>query len=105
MECVYMQAWHLWSEGRVLDMVDNALESSYSLAEAMRCVHIGLLCIQDQPVDRPTMPDVVLMLENKTDRPQPKEPLFTFQRSFEVQSQNDSRYSANGATMSIIEGR
>ena len=86
-------------------MVDNVLESSYSIAEAMRCIHIGLLCVQDQPIDRPTMPDVVSMLENETDRPQPKEPLFTFQRSFEVQPQYDGRYSANEATMSIIEGR
>ena len=86
-------------------MVDNVLESSYSIAEAMRCIHIGLLCVQDQPIDRPTMPDVVSMLGNETDRPQPKEPLFTFQRSFEVQPQNDGRYSANEATMSIIEGR
>ncbi|KAH0685263.1 hypothetical protein KY290_016533 [Solanum tuberosum] len=28
----------------------------------MRCIHIGLLCVQDHAVYRPSMSDVVLML-------------------------------------------
>ena len=82
-------------------MVDNALEDSYSTTEAMRCIHVGLLCVQDQAIDRPNMPDVVFMLSNEIDRPQPKQPLFTFRRSPQVQLQNDS--STNKATMSIVE--
>uniref|UniRef100_A0A9I9CT51 Cysteine-rich receptor-like protein kinase 10 n=1 Tax=Cucumis melo TaxID=3656 RepID=A0A9I9CT51_CUCME len=30
----------------------------------MRCIHIGLLCVQENAVDRPTMASVVLMLSS-----------------------------------------
>ena len=83
-------------------MVDEALEGSYSSKEAIRCIHVGLLCVQDHAIDRPTMPDVVFMLSNETDRPQPKQPLFTCQRS--VQVETESKTSAI-ATMSIVEAR
>ena len=104
--CIY-QAWHLWSESRGLDMVDKAIENSFSLTEAMRCIHVALLCVQDQAIDRPTMPDVVFMLGNETDCPQPKQPLFTLQRSpdTEFPLQNDSKFSNKEVTMSILKGR
>lgn len=88
-------------------MIDKALEESYSSSEAMRCIHVGLLCVQDHAIDRPTMPDVVFMLSKETDLLQPKQPLFTFQGSFscELQEQNRSKCSVNEATTSIVEGR
>ncbi|PRQ54954.1 putative protein kinase RLK-Pelle-DLSV family [Rosa chinensis] len=70
-------AWSLWNEGSGLALVDEVLGDSYSATEVMRCVHIGLLCVQDNAADRPTMADVVLMLSSNTDGPQPKEPVFT----------------------------
>ena len=33
--------------------------------EIMRCMNIGLLCVQENAADRPTMLDVVTMLSNK----------------------------------------
>ena len=43
----------------------------------MRCVNIGLLCVQKKPEDRPTMSSVVIMLGND-DAPflEPKTPGF-----------------------------
>uniref|UniRef100_A0A6N2L022 non-specific serine/threonine protein kinase n=1 Tax=Salix viminalis TaxID=40686 RepID=A0A6N2L022_SALVM len=32
----------------------------------MRCIHIGLLCVQENVADRPTMASVVLMLSNSS---------------------------------------
>ncbi|XP_048446969.1 G-type lectin S-receptor-like serine/threonine-protein kinase At1g61500 isoform X2 [Pyrus x bretschneideri] len=99
-------SWHLWNEGRGLDLVDEVLADSYPSSQAMRCVHIGLLCVQDNATDRPTMPDVVLMLSSETDRPQPQRPIFTFQKALSnPQSQKDSIYSANVDTITTIEGR
>ena len=91
-------------------MVDEALGDSYSSSEAMRCIHVGLLCVQDHVTDRPTMPDVVFMLSKETDRPQPKQPLFIFQNFSGLEFQqhndkNDSKCSVNEATTSIVEGR
>ncbi|KAK1280227.1 Cysteine-rich receptor-like protein kinase 8 [Acorus gramineus] len=53
--------WKHWNEGRVLELIDQSL-GDYSSSEAMRCVHIGLLCVQEDAADRPTMSSVVLML-------------------------------------------
>lgn len=53
------------------------------------------------------MPDVVSMLINETDRPQPKQPLFTFESSpaHQPQPENETKCSMNEATVSLLEGR
>ncbi|PON45409.1 S-receptor-like serine/threonine-protein kinase [Trema orientale] len=101
-------AWKLWSEGRGIDLVDKALSNSYCSSEAMTSIHIALLCVQDHPIDRPSMSDVVLMLSNGICHPQPKQPIFIFHRSprsGDVQLQNTSKCSVDGDTISLVEGR
>lgn len=34
--------------------------------EVVRCIHIALLCVQDDPTDRPKMSEVVIMLSSNT---------------------------------------
>lgn len=59
------------------------MEDSFPLSEVMRCIQIGLLCVQKHPEDRPTMSVVLLMLDSETATlPQPKEPGFYSERSF-----------------------
>ncbi|KAI8573862.1 hypothetical protein RHMOL_Rhmol01G0308500 [Rhododendron molle] len=60
-------AWDLWNEGRAMDFVDQVLADSCSLQQVTRCLHIGLLCVQDHAADRPTMSTVVLMLSSEID--------------------------------------
>jgi serine/threonine protein kinase len=57
-------AWKLWSEGTPLDLMDSTLEESHSRNEVTRCIHIALLCVQDDPDARPSMATVVLMLNS-----------------------------------------
>ncbi|KVI01045.1 putative receptor-like protein kinase At4g00960 [Cynara cardunculus var. scolymus] len=58
-------AWKSWRDGNVSDMIDPALMvGPGSLHEIMRTLHIGLLCVQNNVVDRPTMGSVVLMLNS-----------------------------------------
>ncbi|KAL1537399.1 hypothetical protein AAHA92_29918 [Salvia divinorum] len=58
-------AWESWQEGRGGEVVDPFLRSgSGSTNEMLRCIHIGLLCVQDDAADRPTMASVVLMLSS-----------------------------------------
>ena len=45
-------------------MVDYSLGRNYPIAEVLKCVHIGLLCIQQNPVDRPMMSDIIVMLNS-----------------------------------------
>ncbi|KAM5588418.1 hypothetical protein ABKV19_006715 [Rosa sericea] len=100
-------AWNLWYEGKGLELVDEVLGYSYSSSEVQKCVHIGLLCVQDNAADRPTMKDIALMLSSEKDGPQPKRPVFTIQNSFfHPQLQyGHTNSSTNEATITVIEGR
>ncbi|KAL7212041.1 hypothetical protein ACSBR2_014827 [Camellia fascicularis] len=95
--------WHLWNEGRALDFMDQALVDSCCLPEVMRCIHIALLCVQDNAADRPTMSSIALMLTSEIDSPQPKQPTFTL--GSDLQSQNKNICSVNEVTVSMLEGR
>lgn len=60
-------AWRNWREGTTANMIDPVLRSaSGSLQDMLRCIHIGLLCVQENAVDRPTMASVVVMLNSST---------------------------------------
>ncbi|KAK6124043.1 hypothetical protein DH2020_042212 [Rehmannia glutinosa] len=58
-------AWKNWRDGTTENMVDPFLRSSSgSMSDIMRCIHIGLLCVQENAADRPTMASVILMLNS-----------------------------------------
>ncbi|PRQ36649.1 putative protein kinase RLK-Pelle-DLSV family [Rosa chinensis] len=100
-------AWKLWNEGRALDLVDEVLGDSYSSSEVMKCVHVGVLCVQDNATDRPTMVDVASILSSEKDGPHPKRPVFTIQNSVYRPGPyyENTNSSKNEASMTIIEGR
>ena len=58
-----MQAWKNWKQGIVSNLVDPTLKVD-STIEIMRCIHIGLLCVQENIAHRPTMASIVLMLNS-----------------------------------------
>jgi hypothetical protein len=59
-----VQAWKHWADGTPLNVLDPNLENSSSRDQVMRCLHIGVLSVQDDPADRPTMASIVLMLNS-----------------------------------------
>ena len=62
--------------------MDINLDTSYVSSELLRCMQVGLLCVQKAPVDRPTMSSVIFMLGNEgVTLPQPKEPGFFTEES------------------------
>ncbi|KAM1122792.1 hypothetical protein ACFX13_004369 [Malus domestica] len=75
-------AWELWKEGTVLEFMDPTLGDSCVKDQLLRCVHVGLLCVEENAADRPTMPDVVSMLTNQsTPMPLPAKPAFFTERN------------------------
>jgi hypothetical protein len=76
---------------------------SYSLEEAMRCIHIALLCVQDHPKDRPMISQIVYMLSNDNTLPIPKQP--TFSNVLNGDQQLDYVFSINEATQTELEAR
>ncbi|GFP94690.1 cysteine-rich receptor-like protein kinase 25 [Phtheirospermum japonicum] len=58
-------AWKNWNRRTPTELVDPGLRSgSGSMSNMVRCIHIGLLCVQKNAADRPTMASVVVMLNN-----------------------------------------
>ncbi|KAH7836404.1 hypothetical protein Vadar_000832 [Vaccinium darrowii] len=64
--------------GHAMELVDSTMSNSYSDKEVLRCIHIGLLCVQESATDRPNMSDVAFMLCNETTLTPPKQPTFIF---------------------------
>ncbi|KAL2454454.1 protein serine/threonine kinase [Abeliophyllum distichum] len=71
-------SWKLWNEYNTVDMIDQRISSPSSLAEIVRCIHIGLLCVQEFPVNRPSISTVLSMLSSEIfDLPVTEHPGFT----------------------------
>ena len=62
------QARRLWGERRTAELVDPMLitDSQEPIALMLRCIHVALLCIQNQAEHRPKMSDVTHMLSDKS---------------------------------------
>lgn len=90
-------------------MVDPCLTDPIDVSQVLRSIHVGLLCVQEHPDDRPTMSSVVQMLTNDTMAlPQPKHPGFFIQRDVsETKSSftSSTGSSTNRITNTVLEGR
>ncbi|XP_052887333.1 G-type lectin S-receptor-like serine/threonine-protein kinase At1g11330 isoform X2 [Gossypium arboreum] len=100
--------WKLWNEGNIWSLVDKVvLEPKSNLKnvkEIRRCIHIGLLCVQEYATDRPTMSTVVSMLNSEISNfNTPKQPAFTQTPLITHDVQN--RASVNGVTLTDFDGR
>lgn len=91
-----------------MEIIDQSLGESCNDLEVQRCIQIGLLCVQDYAVDRPSMPAVVSMLGNDSTLPTPKQPAFVFKKSnygSSDPSTSEGIYSVNDVSMTMIEAR
>ncbi|XP_073112077.1 receptor-like serine/threonine-protein kinase SD1-8 isoform X5 [Elaeis guineensis] len=102
-------AWRLWEEDRCLELLDKAVKCSYPISKVLRCIQIGLLCVQEGSEDRPTMTEVVLMLSNEgVALTQPKRPGFCIGRTpIERDCSSTEQHSStvNEITDTLLEGR
>ncbi|KAL8155157.1 hypothetical protein AgCh_000520 [Apium graveolens] len=58
----WKKAWELWRTDRVLELIDSNLELPASFLP-LRFIHVGILCVQESPANRPTMSDGLAMLK------------------------------------------
>ncbi|WOH04251.1 hypothetical protein DCAR_0623660 [Daucus carota subsp. sativus] len=102
-------AWNLHRENRSVELIhEDLVEDSLHIQEVLRSIHIGLLCVQQSPQDRPNMSSVVLMLGSDGELPVPTQPGFYAERNVgegEFLSYADFNYSANVSSSSLLEGR
>ncbi|XP_058094702.1 receptor-like serine/threonine-protein kinase SD1-8 isoform X7 [Magnolia sinica] len=101
-------AWELWNEGRSLELLDSVITDSCPSGEVLRCIHVGLLCVQENAINRPTMLAVVSMLGNETAIPPPKKPAYSSKRNFFDSDSSTSWaecHSTNGLTITELRVR
>ncbi|XP_028075483.1 G-type lectin S-receptor-like serine/threonine-protein kinase At4g27290 [Camellia sinensis] len=101
-------AWRLYEEGKSLELIDEALWDSCYQIEMLRSIHVGLLCVQESPEDRPSMSSVVLMLGSDAALPQAKQPGFFTARNVPQTSSWSSKETTtrgNEITSTTLSGR
>ncbi|XP_010439222.1 PREDICTED: cysteine-rich receptor-like protein kinase 5 isoform X2 [Camelina sativa] len=54
--------WRLWNNGSPIELVDPSFQENYQVDDITRCIHIALLCVQEEAEDRPTMSEINQML-------------------------------------------
>lgn len=103
-----LQAWRLWKEGQPLEIIDPLLKDSSDLSLLLRSIHIGLLCVQEHPEDRPKMSHVVVMFDSDSALPQPKQPGFSLSKdtvSADSSSTKNESCSTNEITVTLLAPR
>ncbi|CAN1239382.1 G-type lectin S-receptor-like serine/threonine-protein kinase At4g27290 [Linum grandiflorum] len=102
-------AWMLHKEGRSHELADECIKDTCSnLAEVERAVHIGLMCVQQSPEDRPNMSSLVVMLSSEIELAQPKEPGFFTERDILEATSSMSKHeysSSNKLSETLIDAR
>ncbi|KAM7493121.1 hypothetical protein LguiB_027730 [Lonicera macranthoides] len=101
-------AWKMWKDGTPLKLMDPTLVNSYVRNEVMKCIQMGLLCVQEDVDSRPSMAAIVLMLGSYTvSLSLPEQPPFYFRRRIESQAPKglelDKSMSKSTATVSVDE--
>ncbi|KAJ0017244.1 hypothetical protein Pint_09550 [Pistacia integerrima] len=61
---VFLQACYLQAKGRLMDLVDKKL-STYNWQQAHDILHLAMMCVDQSPAVRPTMSEVVSVLEGE----------------------------------------
>lgn len=88
-----------------LELLDSSLERSYSQEEVIKCIHIGLLCVQEDPNDRPTMATINFYLNSPlVNLPSPREPEYFRHRQEHRMPSLDTTgdsYSINETSLTI----
>ncbi|XP_062012060.1 G-type lectin S-receptor-like serine/threonine-protein kinase CES101 isoform X1 [Rosa rugosa] len=100
--------WELWKEGAGLDLMDPRLSDSCNRDQLLRCIHVGLLCVEEDAEHRPTMSDAISLLTNESlPLPTPTKPaFFPVRRVAEVDvSGSKSEISSNDLSNSFVIGR
>ncbi|CAN6205624.1 unnamed protein product [Urochloa humidicola] len=91
--------WEHWTTGTVVEVMDPSLRGKAPAEQMLKCVHIGLLCVQDNPVDRPMMSTVNVMLSSGTVSLQaPLKPVFFIPKSGYYSTVSESYPTASQST-------
>ncbi|XP_029130278.1 G-type lectin S-receptor-like serine/threonine-protein kinase At1g11300 [Cajanus cajan] len=102
-------AWIQWREGNTLSLIDQEIYDPGHHNDILRCIHIGLLCVQELAIVRPSMAAVISMLNRDAALlPLPSEPAFILRQNMLNSASSKgthSSYSVNTISTTDICGR
>ncbi|VAH38356.1 unnamed protein product [Triticum turgidum subsp. durum] len=100
-------AWRLWEGGNAMELADSTIDGSCPIHEVLRCIHVGLLCVQHHSDARPLMSSAVFMLENEiTLLPEPEQPAYFAARNQENgHTRENMDNSQNTMSITTLIGR
>lgn len=102
-----MQVWEHWNTGTIVGIIDSSIRGNAPVEQMLKYIHIGLLCVQDNPLDRPMMSTVNIMLSSNTfSLPAPLKPLLLESHPTGTQSTESPRASSpNEVSITELEPR
>ena len=99
----------MWKVDNIVALIDPVISEPCYEMKILRCIHVGLLCVQEFAKDRPTASTVNSMLKSEiVDLPCPKKPAFAERQiglDIEVSEVSQRKCSVNNVTITMIEGR
>ncbi|XP_038877217.1 G-type lectin S-receptor-like serine/threonine-protein kinase At1g11330 isoform X2 [Benincasa hispida] len=102
-------AWKLWREDNLISFIDPTLNELCCESKIVRCIQVGLLCVEESINDRPNVGTIISMLNNETeDMPIPKQPSFIgkqLQSNIKVSQSCGNKYSVNNLSLSSFAAR
>lgn len=103
---IIFQSWTLWKEGKALELLDSSIAvNPNENLQIIRCIQVGLLCVQDRPEDRPHMSEAILMLNSPhVNIPQPKQPGYFGDRTAS-DMESSSSCTVFDTTVTVVEPR
>ncbi|GLT71483.1 hypothetical protein SLA2020_434980 [Shorea laevis] len=89
----------------MLDLMDQTLREVCNANQFVKCVNVGLLCVQEDPNDRPTMSNVVTMLDSEVATVStPKRPAFVPRTGLSSTASSSTRPSTHTESTSSLGG-
>ncbi|KAF5445724.1 hypothetical protein F2P56_034755 [Juglans regia] len=102
-------AYDLWKSGKGMEFMDPSLDDTVSSCKLIRCLQIGLLCVQENATDRPSILEVSSMLKSESVALAiPKIPAFYTKRNVDEGTKSQfqpENCSVNDTTLSQMVAR
>ncbi|KAJ7968449.1 G-type lectin S-receptor-like serine/threonine-protein kinase [Quillaja saponaria] len=102
-------ACKLWNEDNITSLIDPDIYNICFQKDILRCIHIGLLCVQELAKDRPFMATVLSMLNSEIVHLPPPGQAGFIQRQIAISTDSPEEIhricSINNVTVTNIQGR
>ncbi|XP_010237494.1 cysteine-rich receptor-like protein kinase 6 isoform X2 [Brachypodium distachyon] len=98
-------AWQMWKDKRWNEFSDQSFGDECKPGDMMKYLTLALMCVQVKAIDRPTMSNVVTMLNSdEISIPEPRQPAYSYIRA-DVSVNVNVSCSRNDVTLTTVDGR